>query len=512
MHKWKWILIIGLTLLSAAFALPLEKRIRLGLDLQGGIHLLVRVETDDAVKSELNGAANALRLKLDEKGVKYGSVVPVVDPTNNVYRVVLSGVSAEDTEKTRKIVESLLRDFKPDFGASEVRADMPSQRVAAVRESAVEQAKTTIEERVNATGVAEPLIQRQSGEKILIQLPGVEDPEDIKRKLGTIAKLDLRIVEAGPMGSREEAVSAATKSGEVMEGTNEEADTVYYVVDRIPIVTGADLARAQMSQDEMNQPAVAFTLNPNGAKKFGEATAKNINRMLAIVLDDQVKSAATIRSRISDSGQISGVSAEEARDIVFWLRSGSLPAKIKYLEERHVGPFLGADSIRKGVYSGLVGLALIIVSMVIYYKLSGLNAVVALLLNAVFLLGVIAGMHAILTLPGIAGFILTLGMAVDANVLIFESIRENVRNGVAPKRSIQEGFERAFSTIIDTHLTTMLAAGSLWMLGSGPVRGFGVTLFFGLVISLFTAYFVSKTIFETFVLSREWKPGETVSI
>ena len=278
-------------------------------------------------------------------------------------------------------------------------------------------------------------------------------------------------------------------------------------------MNGRDLRSASPQRDELNQPSVGFRLNPEGAKRFGDATGKNVGKQLAIVLDGRVKNAPVIRSKISDSGQISGgFTAQEAKDLALVLRAGALPAKIQYLQESSVGPTLGAESIRKGFVSGVAGLIGIVIIMVLYYRMSGINAVVALLFNAVYLFGALALLRATLTLPGIAGAILTLGMAVDANVLIFESIRENLRAGASPNRSIEDGFTKAFATIVDTHLTTILAALALWMLGSGPVRGFGVTLLIGLLISMFTAYFVSKTIFETFVLSRQWKPGETLSI
>jgi preprotein translocase subunit SecD len=522
MPRGKWLLIAGVT--AAAVISFFALGVPLGLDLKGGIQLEIRVQTEDAVRAELEDAVSRLRLSLDSKKIGYQTVEPVIDADAGLHRLVVRGVKDEDQDRARKVLDATLREFARSVAGGDLVADIPANVLAGIRSTTVEHALTTIGERVNATGVAEPRIQRQGlgGERILIELPGVEDPEHVKRLIGRVALLQLKLVAAGPFPTRDAAIARyqgeapdgqVPPSLELVEGSDEQGATVYYVVDRAPVISGRDLSRALPGRDDLGQPAVDFTLTAEAAKRFGEVTGKNVGRQLAIILDSNVKSAPVIRSRINDRGQIEGgFTQEEARDLSLVLRAGALPAKIQYLHESTIGPFLGRDSIRKGTFAGLAGLVLIVVAMLFYYRRSGINAVTALVLNAVLLFGALALLRATLTLPGIAGIILTLGMAVDANVLVFEAIREGLRLGVTPKRAIEDGFARALTTIVDSNLTTMLAAGALWMLGSGPVRGFGVTLLIGLLISMFTAYYVSKAMFETFVLSREWKPGQQLSI
>ncbi len=378
----------------------------------------------------------------------------------------------------------------------------------AIEDQAVRQAVETVRNRVDALGVAEPFIGRQGTDRILIQLPGVDDPGRVKEIIGTTGLLELKLVDdkGGPYAKAEDATAsyggAIPSELVVVEGFSEDTEArtrtpVYYVLKRASVVTGRDLKNARVSRDKFNQPAVEFFLNAAGAVKFGDATGRNVGKHLAIVLDNRVQSAPVINSRIDSNGIIEGNFTQEKADaLTLVLKSGALPAEMIILEERTVGPSLGLDSIRKGVLASIVGMFLVFVATIFYYHLAGVNAVVALILNAIILLGAMAWLNATLTLPGIAGFILTIGMAVDSNVLIFERIREEMDNGKAPRAAIDLGFKRAFGTIIDTHVTTISAAAFLFQFGTGPVRGFAVTLVIGLAASMFTAVFVSHLLFD----------------
>src|SRR5690349_4352809 len=374
-----------------------------------------------------------------------------------------------------------------------------------LREEAVVQARETIERRVNELGVAEPSIAQQgaNGDQILVQLPGVTDVNRAKEIIRSTGRLELKIVEQGPSASKEALTPNGTvPSGmEIVPGVSSAADTsgatVYYLVRTAAAVTGRDLRSARPSLDENGRPAVAFTLNSEGATKFGKVTGENVGRDLAIILDGKVQSAPRIESRITTEGRITGsFTQEEVTNLSLILRSGALPATLTYLEERTIGPSLGADSIRSGVTASVVGLLLVIVFMLIYYKLSGVNAVVALLFNLIILLGLMAYIGAVMTLPGIAGFVLTMGIGVDSNVLIFERIKEELEAGRPVRASVNAGFSRVFLTLLDTHISAVIGALFLFQFGTGPIRGFAMTLFIGLASNLFTSTFVSKTMFE----------------
>jgi preprotein translocase subunit SecD len=329
--------------------------------------------------------------------------------------------------------------------------------------------------------------------------------------------LELKIVEQGPSSAKEDLAPGgqAPQGMEVLPGTSatpgSAGATVYYMVRKVSAVTGRDLRNARPTLDENNLPAVSFTLNQEGARKFGSATSANIGRQLGIVLDGRVFSAPTIESRITDQGRITGsFTQQEAQDLSLVLRSGALPASLTYLEERSIGPSLGADSIRSGVIASLAGLILIVLFMLVYYRLSGVNAVIALIFNLVILLGLMAYIGAVMTLPGIAGFVLTMGIGVDSNVLIFERIKEELAAQRGVRASINAGFGRVFLTLLDTHISALIAAAFLFQFGTGPIRGFAVTLSIGLLSNLFTSTFVSKTLFE-FELSRR-RQATTLSI
>jgi preprotein translocase subunit SecD len=383
----------------------------------------------------------------------------------------------------------------------------------------VQQALETIERRVNELGVAEPVVARYGGDnQILVQLPGVTDVDRARQVIRSTAQLKLTLVEQGPFPSRDAALqaygNALPSDFEVLPGRSDgagAADAVYYVVRRTAAVTGNDLRNAQQSIDEFNRPAVAFTLKQDAAARFGQFTEQNINRPMATVLDGRVMSVATILSRITDQGQITGISREEMVDQVINLKSGALPASMVYLEERTVGPSLGQDSIRAGLAASLGGLSLVVLFMVVYYRLTGINAVISIVVNLLVLLGLMAYIGVVMTLPGIAGFILTIGMGVDSNVLIFERIKEELATARGVRAAVNAGFDRVWWTIVDTHVASLIAAAFLFQFGTGPIRGFAMTLTIGLLANVFTAVFVSRTMFEL-ILSRRRTAAQALSI
>jgi len=387
--------------------------------------------------------------------------------------------------------------------------------VVQLREESVDQALQTIERRVNELGVAEPIVARggSGNDQVIVQLPGVANPQRAKEIIRSTALLELKLVEQGPASTREALLQASAgavpSNMEVVSGVSEaqaageRPETVYYLVKKVAAITGRDLRNARQTLDENNRPAVGFTLNNEGARKFGRVTGDNIGRRLAIVLDSRVQSAPVIEGRITDDGRITGsFSLQEAQDLALVLRSGALPASLTYLEERTVGPSLGADSIRAGILSSIGGLALVVIFMLFYYKLAGINAIVAMVINLIILLAAMAYFDATMTLPGVAGFILTIGMGVDSNVLIFERIKEELAASKSVKQAIAAGFDRVFLTILDTHIASLISAAFLFQFGTGPIRGFATTLTIGLLSNVFTSVFVSRTIFELFLSRR----------
>jgi preprotein translocase subunit SecD len=484
------------------------KQLKLGLDLKGGVHLVLKVNTDDALKSTSTSTSEQLRESLKNATIAVGSIGVSV-PT--VFRV--EGVPQDRDAAFRTAADEITATQydrnQLTGGAYEFRMKPNIERD--LREQAVVQEMQTIDRRVNELGVAEPSIARQpQGEQILVQLPGVTDVARAKDIMGKTAQLEFRLVEAGP-GSKDELLKQynGTLPGEMeilpgSAGSAADAGTTYYVVRKLAPVTGQDLRVAKPGLDENNQPAVHFELKSDGATKFGKLSGENIGRYLAIILDNKVVSAPKLEGRITDQGRISGgFTAESANDLSLTLRSGALPASLTYLEERVVGPSLGADSIRAGVLSSIVGLALIMLFMLFYYKLSGINAIVALVFNLVILLGLMAYFEAVMTLPGIAGFVLTMGVGVDSNVLIFERIKEELAAERGVRAAINAGFSRVFLTLLDTHVASLIAAVFLFQFGTGPIRGFALTLSIGLFVNLFTSIFVSKTLYEVELSQRQ---------
>jgi preprotein translocase subunit SecD len=522
----------------------LATNIHLGLDLKGGTHLVMRVKTDEVLKNLTLGDAIAVEKAAKDKGLPVKEVRP--ETTGGSYRIVLEATDAsklaEIEEAAKQKLGSDLSIWTSSISGNTIAWTLPSSAQATLAEQATDQAQRIIESRLDAVGVAEPLVQRhgsQSSHQILVQMPGIHDPERVKQLLKAESKLELvHIVSpANPAPSQTyntEQEAKASLGGTVptnrrvlpyaerneptaAEGQAATAETQkqkkWVVVESPAVVDGSELRSAAATQSRAGSDdyQISFALKPAGADKFGAWTGANINEYMGVVLNDEVKSIAFIKSQISDQGEISGkFTKQSADDLALTLRSGALPAPIEYQEERTVGPSLGQDSINSGVRASLVGLILVVIFMLVYYHGSGVNAVVALLLNMILMLAGLILFQATLTLPGIAGIILTIGMAVDSNVLIFERIREELRTGKTIPSAIEQGFARAFVTIIDTHVTTIISSMFLFVFGTGPLRGFAVTLVLGLLINLFSAVYVSRTIFM-WELSRKRKM-ESLSI
>jgi len=524
--RWKIVLIIAVTLACiAGFAgLPpsgtkMKERIHLGLDLRGGIHMILQVVTDDAVNMETDQMVERIKEELRSRQISFSEV-----RKRDLKRLEIRELDPEKTSEAR----SLIDDNFPTWDRSSL-TEVPNSFLLTLKPSvesqlrtgSVQQAIQTIRNRVDQLGVAEPVIQEHgvaSEYQILVQLPGVDDPARVKDVIKSTALLELKLVEPGngPFASREGALSqfggAVPEGKELLPSVRKFNDVSqpsdeWYLVNRSAVITGRDLKTARETTDEFGKPAVSFNLTVDGAARFGRVTEDNIGKQLAIVLDGKVQSAPRINGRITDSGQITGsFTHEQANDLALILRSGALPARMIYLEERTVGASLGADSIRHGIIASLVGMASVVVVMLFYYRLSGVNAVVALILNLIILIACLAYIQATLTLPGIAGVVLLIGMAVDSNVLIFERIREELWSGKNVVSAVNTGFSKAFVTIVDTHVTTVVSVLFLFIFGTGPVKGFAVVLFWGLLANLFTSVFVSKVLFD-FVLGGSSRPS-----
>jgi preprotein translocase subunit SecD len=502
---WKVILIL-VVLVGFAWAIVPSKDnpepIRRGLDLKGGTHLVMRVNVGDAVRLETDQASEMLKAQ-----AKKGNLP--IPTTKRVSDTTFVAVLPAETPTTG--YETIAKDYIPSFDVSRtpegaMQFKMKTASQTAIERDTVAHTVETIDNRVNALGVTEPYIAPESNFRIVIQLPGVDDPARVKDIIKTTAQLQFRLVEGEPASDPTATLNGVAPNMktevDILPGTREDAlgraaGVEYYAVRKTVPVTGTDLKNARVQKGQLGQPNVGFSLTPDGARKFGDLTGANIKRRLAIVLDNKVVSAPVINSQINESGVIEGnFTQQQAADLSLVLRSGSLPASLTTLEERTVGPSLGRDSIHQGILASLVGFIALILAVLLYYKGAGINAVLALLLNLVILLGMMAIFHATLTLPGIAGIILTLGMAIDSNVLVFERIREELRDGKVVRAAIENGFSRAFGTIIDTHMTTIISALFLFQFGTGPIKGFAVTLLIGLFASVFTAFFVSRVIFD----------------
>jgi preprotein translocase subunit SecD len=510
--RWKAAVVLLVTGLSIWAFYPPQEKLKLGLDLRGGIHLVMKVKTEDAMVTVTDEVVGMLTELLDDESIAFASVERV-EPQ----RISVTGLDINKDAAFRKLLETSFPAWEArSLGSGNWELTLKASEVAVLRSETVVQAIDTIRRRVDELGVAEAVIvpHGDTGDQILVQIPGFDDVARAKELIRSTARLELRMVRAAGLSEDQVLGGRPQPPGtEILPGSPDAAgDRLYYLVDRTPVVTGRDLKNARRSLDyETNTPNVSFTLKPEAAGRFQQVTRDNIGRQLGIVLDNQVVSAPVIQGAIYDQGQIAGnFTLEEAQDLAIKLRSGALPASLEYLEERTVGPSLGADAIRSGIMASLVGLAAVVGFVMVYYKLAGVNAIVALILNLLILLGALAYFDATLTLPGIAGVILTIGMGVDSNVLIFERIKEEMRAGKTVRTAISASFSKVFWTVFDSHLTSLIAAAILFQFGTGPVQGFAVTLSIGLIANMFTSIFVSHFLFDLFYASR--RQVESLSI
>jgi preprotein translocase subunit SecD len=521
----------------------LQQNIRLGLDLKGGAHLVMRVKVEEYLKTLAENNATIALEAAKEVGANVQDAR--ADTSGGTYRFFVTTADGAKLNELREAVNKKVgtQEWTSAVSGNTITWTITTTAARALSQQATEQAYNTIDRRINEFGVAEPTLQyhgAQGSNQILLQMPGETDPERVKKQLTVASKLELVHIVSPPSPSpfqtfatEKEAIDslggAVPANRQVVPYTERDEPTTagadqsnpaapkpekFVVIERPAIVEGKDLNRADASQQSQgsNDFAISFSLKPSGAQKFGEWTGANVNQYMGAVLDGKVKSIAFIKSQIFDSGQITGrFTKDSAEDLARTLRSGSLLAPIEYQEERTVGPSLGADSIRSGVTASLVGLGLVVAFMLFYYRGSGINAVVALLLNMILMLAALVMLKATLTLPGIAGIILTIGMAVDSNVLIFERIREELRTGKLVPSAVDQGFARAFVTIIDTHVTTIISSLFLFVFGTGPIKGFAVTLVLGLLVNLFSAVYVSRTIF-IWHLNQKGRRADSLSI
>ena len=512
---------------GSGLLVSLQERIHLGLDLKGGTHLILQVQVNDAVNGDSDRAVERLKEDLRTHKINYTEITKP-DPVSRPDQIVLKGVPSESTSDLRSIVSERLPEYDLNSGADNSWTfSMKAQALAELKNKAVSLAIETIRNRIDQLGVSEPVIQEHGlGQyQILVQLPGVDDPGRVKEIMQSTAMLEIKQVLGGPYSSEQDALqqhggvlppdSMLLRGRSVGSRATDDTGEEYYLVTRSSAVAGADLRSggASVGRDSnTNSPDVSFVLTNEGGRKFAAFTGAHVGEKLAVVLDNRIREVATINEQIHDQGRISGggMTEQAAKDLALVLNSGALPAGIKYLEERTVGPSLGSDSIRAGVRAAIIGMLAVLIFMLVYYRGAGINADLALILNLVILLGFMGYFGATLTLPGIAGVILTVGMGVDSNVLIFERIREELRNGKTPPSAVEQGFGHAWITIVDTHVTTIVSAAILFLFGTGPVKGFAVTLTFGLLANLFTAVFVSRMIFD-WILSRKQR-GEALSI
>ena len=512
--KWKVALVLGICLLGLVFAAPNflassdaealptwlpHKQISLGLDLQGGSHLLLEVEVAAVIDERLEALVDSVRGALRQARIRYRNLG---QESNGIRVSIIDLGKLDEAVRLLRVLDEGTTTETADGGR--ITIVMTEDAVRDRRLAAVEQSIEIVRRRIDETGVREPTIQRQGDDRILVQLPGIDDPERVKQLLGKTAKMTFHLVDhrVSPSDALRGNVPPGSKVLPSVDEVGSAGRPRLYAIKKRVMVSGDNLIDAQPTIDQRdNQPVVSFRFDAAGGKRFGDVTRANVNRPFAIVLDGKVISAPVIREPIlGGSGIISGnFTTQTAQDLALLLRAGALPAPLTILEERSVGPGLGADSIAAGKIASVIGLVAVIVFMVVVYGLFGAMADVALAVNMLLIAGALSLLQATLTLPGIAGIVLTIGMAVDANVLIFERIREEVRVGRTPISAIDAGYSRAITTIIDANVTTLIAAVLLYVFGSGPVRGFAVTLAIGIVTSMFTAIMLTRLLVVTWL-------------
>lgn len=518
--KWKVMFVLGVVALGLIFAAPNlftekfanavpdflpHKQVNLGLDLQGGSHLLLEVDVKSVLRERLTSVVESTRAVLRRERIRYSGLGVRGDTVSVSIR------EAAKVENARQLILAAEQNMQLVVAGNQIILSFSEDAVTEQRRAAVEQSIEIVRRRIDETGTREPTIQQQGDDRILLQLPGVDDPERVKRLLGRTAKMTFHLLDNN--GSVEEAKRGRIPPGAMLlpaqASSRSQGQASHYLVRRRVAVGGDRLVDSQPSFDsQTNAPVVNFRFDTLGAKKFGEITARNVGRPFAVVLDKEVITAPVIREPIlGGSGQISGnFTVPEAQELALLLRAGALPAPLTILEERTVGPGLGADSIAAGKIASIVGMVLVVIFMAVSYGRFGLYADIALIANMILILGALSILQATLTLPGIAGIVLTIGMAVDANVLVFERIREEVRAGRTPISAIDAGYSRAITTIIDANLTTLIASTILFFFGSGPVKGFAVTLTIGIITSLFTAIMLTRLLVVVWL--RRKRPTE----
>ncbi len=528
--RWKTILVVAVSLLGILFAMPNmlgdnvlkdmpdwvpHKKVNLGLDLQGGVHLLIEVDTDGVINEHLESLKDEVRQTLREARIGYTGLRINKKVLN--LRIRKREQFDEALEKVKELAAPVQTsmfsglpggdDISVETGEGQsISVTLTKEAVDHLIKLAVEQSIEVLRRRIDLLGTTEPTIQRQGVDRILVQVPGLDDPERLKKIIGKTAKLAFRLVDLST--TPEQALASRPPPGSEIIYSNDARKTPYVIKKRV-MVAGESLVDSQPGFDQRtNEPIVTFRFDSAGAKRFGKVTQANVGRPFAIILDNEVISAPVIREAIlGGSGQISGgFSVEQANDLSILLRAGALPAKLNFLEERSVGPGLGADSVAAGEIAALIGMAAVVIYILISYGLFGVFANLALAVNLALIMGILSLLQATLTLPGIAGIVLTIGMAVDANVLIFERIREEARNGKTPLAAIDAGYSKALGTILDANITTFIAAVILFQMGSGPVRGFAVTLAIGILTSVFTAFTLTRLFVSIWVHKK--RPDE----
>ena len=516
--SWRTVLIVAVLVAAFIYVLPTikptfwpYKKINLGLDLQGGMHLVLEVDADQAVENTIERITQEMRSALRKQRIRYVALNRIEGT-----KLAVTVKGDENIGAFEKLLDDEFKGLRLSRAETPegltITLDLPDEEAEHIKKLAVEQALETIRNRIDQFGVSEPDIRNQGEKRILIQLPGIKDTQRAKELIGRTALLEFKLLDE--TGNIDAAVKGDLPPGsELLYEVKEDPSTgrttkIPYLVQKRALLTGAYLTDARVQIDsQYNEPYVSIDFDKKGARIFERVTGENVKKRLAIVLDDKVYSAPVIQEKISGgAARITGnFTAEEAHDLAIVLRAGALPAPVNVIEERTVGPSLGADSIRKGLISMIVGGLLVVVFMVIYYNASGLIADFALILNIILIAGGLAAFQATLTLPGIAGIILTIGMAVDANVLIFERIREEIRLGKTPRAAVDAGYQRASLTILDANVTTLIAALVLFQFGTGPVKGFAVTLSLGVLASLFTSLILTRSIFDYLLMQRKIK-------